>query len=81
MGMGHVVSSFFFCFFLFSVFWLFRAAPATCGSSQAGGESELQLLAYTTATATATQNPSHICNIHHSSWQYWILNPLSEARD
>ena len=26
-------------------------------------------------------NPSHICNLHHSSRQYWILNPLSKARD
>ena len=24
---------------------------------------------------------SHICNLHHSSWQYRTLNPLSEARD
>ena len=44
-----------------------------------GVESELQLLAY--ATATATQDLSHVCNLHHSSQQYQILNPLSEARD
>ena len=24
---------------------------------------------------------SHVCNLHHSSWQCWFLNPLSEARD
>ena len=42
-------------------------------------ESELQLPAY--ATATATQDPSHVCNLHHSSQQCWILTPLSEARD
>jgi len=42
-------------------------------------ESELQLLAYT--TAIATQDPIHICNLHHSSWQLQILNPLSEARN
>ena len=40
---------------------------------------ELQVPAY--ATDTATQDLSHICNLHHSSWQGWILNPLSEARD
>ena len=40
-------------------------------------ESELQLLAY----ATATRNPSCICNLHHSSQQHQTLNPLSEARD
>ena len=41
--------------------------------------SELQLLAYT--TATVMPDPSHVCNLHHSSWQRQILNPLSEARD
>ena len=40
---------------------------------------ELQLLAYT--IATATQDPSRVCDLHHSSWQCQILNPLSEARD
>ena len=42
-------------------------------------ELELQLLAY--PTATATPDLSHICDLHHSSWQRRILNPLSEARD
>ena len=27
------------------------------------------------------QDPSCICDLHHSSWQCQILNPLSEARD
>ena len=44
-----------------------------------GVESELQLLAYT--TATATQDPRRVCNLHHSSWQHRIPNPLSKARD
>ena len=44
-----------------------------------GVESKLQLLAYT--TATATQDPSCIWNLHYSSLQRWILNPLREARD
>ena len=39
---------------------------------------ELQLPAYT--TATATQDPSLICDLHCSSWQCWILDLLSEAR-
>ena len=43
-----------------------------------GVEWELQLPAYTTATATA--DPSHIQNLHNSLWQHQILNPLSEAR-
>ena len=44
-----------------------------------GVESELQPPAY--ITATATWNLSHVCNLHHSSWQRQILNTLSEARD
>ena len=44
-----------------------------------GVESELQLPSYT--TATATQDPSRVCDLHHSSGQCRILNPLSEARD
>ena len=36
-----------------------------------GVESELQLLAYT--TATAMQDPSHVCDLHHSLQQHWIL--------
>ena len=44
-----------------------------------GAESELQLLAYT--TAIAIQNPSRICDLHHSSQQHQNLNPLSKARD
>ena len=44
-----------------------------------GFESEVQLPAYT--TTTATRDPSCICGLHRSSQQCWILNPLSEARD
>ena len=44
-----------------------------------GVQSELQLLGY--ATATATSDPSHVCDLHHSSWQRRILNPLSETGD
>ena len=61
--------------YLFIYFCLFRAAPVACGSSQARG------LIGTTAAATAMPDPSPICDLHHSSWQHQILNPLSEARD
>ena len=44
-----------------------------------GVESELKLLPYT--TATAMRDPSCICDLHHSSEQCLILNPLSEAWD
>ena len=44
-----------------------------------GVQLELQLPAYT--TTTTTPDPSCICDLHHSSRQHWILNPLSKARD
>ena len=44
-----------------------------------GVESELQLLAY--ITATTTLDPSHGHDLYCSSQQPQILNPLSKARD
>ena len=44
-----------------------------------GAELELQLPTYTMATAMLAL--SCVCNLHHSSRQQQILNPLSEARD
>ena len=44
-----------------------------------GVKLELQLPAY--ATATTTPDPSCVCDLHYSSQQYQILDPLSEARD
>ena len=44
-----------------------------------GVESELQLQAYTTATAMPAL--SHTCDLCRSLWQHQILNPLSEAKD
>ena len=62
---------FFFCFL--------GLHPRHMQVPRLGVQSELQLLAYTTATATL--DPSCICDLHHSSWQRQLLNPLSEARD
>ena len=42
-------------------------------------ESELQLPAYT--TDTATPDPNCVCDLHCNSHQYQILNPLSKARN
>ena len=46
-----------------------------------GVTQELQLLADTTVTATATPDSSHIYDLHYSLQQNQIVNPLSEARD
>ena len=44
-----------------------------------GVETELQLPAYT--MATAMQDQSQVCDLHHSSWQHRILNLLRGVRD
>ena len=44
-----------------------------------GVELELQPLAY--ITATAMLDLRRVCDLHHTSRQHWILNPLREARD
>ena len=59
---------------LFFLFFLFMAIPVTNGSAQARGQIQRP-------TATATPDLSHICDLHHSSRQRRMLNPLSEARD
>ena len=56
-----------------------RATPLAYGSSQARG--------WTGAAAASpyhsysNTDPSHVCNLYHSSRQCWFLHPLSEARD
>ena len=67
-----------FCLFFF-FFGIFRAAPMECGGSQARGLIGGVVPAY--ATATVSPDLSRVCNLHHSSWQCQILNPMSEARD
>ena len=64
-------------FFFF--FMLFRASTVAHGSSWDRVESELQLLAYTTATAKPELRG--VCHLHHSPQQRWIPDPLSEASD
>ena len=44
-----------------------------------GVELELQVPDY--ASVTATWDPSHVCDLHHSSQQCQILNLLSKVRD
>ena len=55
---------------------LFSAVRVTYGSFQARVR-----IGQLPACATATQDLSCICSLHHSSGQHWTFNPLSEARD
>jgi len=68
----------FICLF-FNLFCFLEPNPQHMAVPRLGGKSELQLPANT--TATATWDPSLVCDLHHSSWQRHILNPLSRARD
>ena len=52
---------------------------AAYGGSQARGL--IGAVAATYSRATATPDPSPVCDLYHSPWQRQILNPLSEARD
>ena len=57
---------------------LFRAATRAHGGSQAQGRI-VAAVTVLTATASATPDPSCVCDLHHTSRQRQILNPLSEA--
>ena len=71
---------FYFIYLFMFVFFVFLGLhPWHMEVPSLGVESELQPLAYT--VVTATQDPSRICDLHHSSRPRQILNPLSEARD
>ena len=65
-------------FFFFSFVFL-GPHPWHMEIPRLGVKSELQLPAYT--TATAMPYPNCIFNLHHSSRQCQVLNPVIEARD
>ena len=66
--------SFFFFFFFF-----LGPHPQHMEVLRLGVKSKLQLLAY--ASAITMWYLNCICDLHHSSRQCRILNPLNEARD
>jgi len=70
-------------FYLAFFFLLLKATPEAYRGSQARRQirAAAGATAKATVTATATWNPSRVCNLHHSSWQCQILNPLSKAGD
>ena len=87
-SISHFLATFLFYFilFYFILFYLFysvvfcftRATPAAYGGSQATG-----LIGAVAAILwpSAMPDPSHICNLYHSSQKCQILNPLGKARD
>ena len=61
------------------IFFFLGLLPRNMEIPRLGVESELLLPAYT--TAIAMPDLSRFCDLHHSSWQRQILNPLSKGRD
>jgi len=64
--------------FFFSFCYFFGPLPRHMEVPRLGVESELWPPAY--ARATAMRDPSRVCDLHHSSWQRRIVNPLSKGR-
>ena len=65
---------------LLACLFVFMAALVAYGSFWGQG-SNVGAATEAKATATSTEDPSCICDWHHSLWQCWILNPQSEAKD
>ena len=70
---------FFFVFLLLLLLLFLGPLPRHMEVPRLGVELELQPPAF--ARATAVQDPSRVCNLHHSSRQRRIVNPLSKGRD
>ena len=64
---------------LFFFFGLFRAIPTAYGGSQARGQ--IEAVAAGLRHSHSNVDLSLVCDLRHSSWQLWIFNPLSKARD
>ena len=62
----------YFCFFVF-----LGLHPQHMNVPRLGVQSELWPPVY----ATAMQDPSHVCDLHHGSLQHWNLKSMSKARD
>ena len=80
--LSHNRNSASFSFIIFVLYFIYLFCflgpnPRHVEVPRLGVESELQGLAYT----AATQDPSHVCDLYHISWQCQILNPLSKGRD
>jgi len=84
ISLTSLIFNFFFVFLSFLLLLLLLLLflgplPRHMEVPRLGVESEPQPPAY--ARATATRDPSCVCNPHHSSRQLRIVNPLSKGRD
>ena len=65
--------------FLYLFFFFLRAAPVACGSSQA--RSQIGATAAGLCHSHSNVDQNCVCDLHHNSQQWQILNSMSEARD
>ena len=65
--------------FIYGLFAFSRAAPSAYGGSQA--RSLIRAVATGLCQSHSNSGSNHVCDLHHSSRQRQILNPLSKARD
>ena len=72
-SLAFVICKFFFFFAFLGPYLQHMELP------RLGVKSELQPPA--TAITTAVPDPSWVCELHHSSRQHWIVNPLKRVRD
>ena len=75
----HRKSTGFTSFIFFLSFCIFRAAHMAYGGSQARGL--IGAVAAGLHHSHSGSDSSRVCNLHHSSWQRRILNPLSKVKD
>ena len=66
-------------FFVVVVFAFSRATPTAYGDSQARGPIGAEATGL--FQSHSNTNQSRVCNLHHSSWQRQMVNPLSKPRD
>ena len=78
-GLARLFYFYFLFYYFYFCFFFGGGTPWHMEVPRLRAESDLWLLAC--ATATATPDLSQVCDLHHSSWQCRILNPMSEARD
>ena len=68
-------------FYLFLIYYFFSFYGCTHSIWKIPGQGSNWSWSCQPIIATATPDPSHVCDLHHSSYQCRILNPPSKVRD
>jgi len=76
---GSILFYYYYYYYYYYYFLLFRATPKAFGDSQAKGPLRAVVARLYHSHSNVGSEP--VCNLHHSSQQHQILNPLSKARD